>query len=43
MDRTQDGRRLKLLTIVDEYTRECLAIAVRRRLRSQDGQEVLAE
>jgi transposase InsO family protein len=43
MDRTQDGRPLKLLTIVDEYTRECLAIAVRRRLRSQDGQEVLAE
>ena len=43
MDRTQDGRPLKLLTIVDEYTRECLAIAVRRRLRSQDVQEVLAE
>ena len=43
MDRTQDGRPLKLLTMVDEYTRECLAIAVRRRLRSQDGQEVLAE
>ena len=42
MDRTQDGRPLKLLTI-DEYTRECLAIAVRRRLRSQDVQEVLAE
>jgi transposase InsO family protein len=42
MDRTQDGRPLKLLTIVDEYTRECLAIAVRRRLRSQDVQEVLA-
>jgi putative transposase len=42
-DRTQDGRPLKLLTIVDEYTRECLAIAVRRRLRSQDVQEVLAE
>ena len=43
MDRTQDGRPLKRLTIVDEYTRECLAIAVRRRLRSQDVQEVLAE
>ena len=43
MDRTQDGRPLKLLTIVDEYTPECLAIAVRRRLRSQDVQEVLAE
>ena len=32
-----------MLTVVDEYTRECLAIAVRRRLRSQDVQEVLAE
>jgi putative transposase len=43
MDRTQDGRPLTWLTIVDECTRECLAIAVRRRLRSQDVQEVLAE
>ena len=43
MDRTQDGRPLTLLTIVDAYTRECLAIAVRRRLRSQDVQEVVAE
>lgn len=32
MDRTQDGRPLKLLTVVDEYTRECLAIAIQRRL-----------
>ena len=38
MDRTQDGRPLKLLTIVDEYTRECLAIAVQRRLTSPDVQ-----
>ena len=43
MDRTQDGRPLKLLTVVDEYTRECLAIAVQRRLTSQDVQEVLSE
>jgi len=35
-DRTQDGRPLRLLTIVDEYTRECLAITVARRLRSDD-------
>jgi len=32
--RTEDGRPVKLLTIVDEYTRECLAIDVARRLRS---------
>src|SRR5512146_1347568 len=27
-DRTSDGRPLKILTVVDEYTRECLAIDV---------------
>ena len=43
MERTQDGRPLKMLTVVDEYTRECLAIAVRRRLTSRDVQEVLSE
>lgn len=32
--RTEDWRPVKLLTIVDEYTRECLAIDVERRLRS---------
>jgi putative transposase len=30
-DRTSDGRPLKMLTVVDEYTRECLAIDVERR------------
>ena len=35
-DRTQDGRPIRLLTIVDEYTRECLAITVARRLRADD-------
>ena len=35
-DRTRDGRPLKMLTIVDEYTRECLAIHVERRMRSID-------
>ena len=36
MARTQDGRPLRLLTLMDEYTRECLAIHVARRLRSDD-------
>ncbi len=36
MDRTHDGRAIRMLTIVDEYTRECLAIDVARRLNSQD-------
>lgn len=41
--RTEDGRPVKLLTIVDEYTRECLAIDVARRLRSDDVLYRLAE
>lgn len=40
-DRTRDGRRLKLLCVVDEYTRECLAIHVARQIRSKDVIEVL--
>jgi transposase InsO family protein len=43
MDRTQDGRPLKMLTVLDEYTRECLAIAVRRRMTANDVREVLGE
>jgi hypothetical protein len=30
MDRTADGRVFRMLTIVDEFTRECLAIDVSR-------------
>jgi transposase InsO family protein len=43
MDRTHDGRAIRMLTIVDEYTRECLAIDVARRLNSQDVLYRLAE
>ena len=42
-ERTHDGRALRLLTIVDEYTRECLAIDVARRLNSENVLERLAE
>ena len=35
-DRTRDGRAIRLLTIIDEYSRECLAIDVARRLTSED-------
>jgi len=34
--RTADGRAFRMLTIIDEYTRECLAILVERRLTSED-------
>ena len=42
-DRTHDGRAFKMLTVIDEYTRECLAIEVDRRLRSDDVLHCLAE
>ena len=35
-DSTEDGRRLKLLTIVDEFTRESIAIHVARRIDSTE-------
>jgi len=43
MDETKDGRKIKMLTLVDEYTRECLAIVVRRRITSKELIEVLGE
>jgi len=36
MDQTSDGRRLKLLPVVDEFTRECLAIEVERHFTAAD-------
>jgi transposase InsO family protein len=41
-DRTHDGRPLRMLTMVDEFTRECLAIDVERRLDSENVLERLA-
>jgi transposase InsO family protein len=43
MDRTRDGRPLKMLTVLDEYTRECVGIEVRRRITSKEVMEVLGE
>ena len=42
-DRTHNGRPLKMLTVVDEYSRESLAIEVARRLTSKDVIRVLAK
>ena len=41
-DRTREGRPLKFLTIVDEYTRECLTIEVARKQTSRDVLGTLA-
>jgi transposase InsO family protein len=40
--RTHDGRAFRMLTLVDEHTRECLAIDVARRLNSDDVLERLS-
>lgn len=40
-ERTKDGRPIKMLNIIDEFSRECLAIEVKRRMRSKDVIEVL--
>jgi len=42
-DRTRDGRVPRMLVAVDEFTRECLAIRVERRLTSEHVLAVLAE
>jgi putative transposase len=42
-DRTSDGRSLKWLSVVDEYTRECLALEARRGMTAEDIRIILAE
>jgi len=34
--RTADGRALRIFNIIDEYTRQCLATLVKRRITSED-------
>ena len=40
---THDGRALRTLVVIDEYTRECLALRVERRLGSLQVIEALAD
>ena len=42
-DRTSNGRAIKMLTIIDEYSRECLTIEVGRKLNSNNVIEVLSQ
>jgi putative transposase len=42
-ERTHDGRPLRMLVIVDEYSRECLAIDAARRLGSEEVLERLSD
>lgn len=43
MTRTHDGRPVRILAILDEFTRECLAIEVERRMNHKIVLEMLAE
>ena len=42
IDETEDGRRLKMMPIVDEYSRECLSIEVERSITAEDVVSTLA-
>ncbi|MBW2451866.1 MAG: IS3 family transposase [Deltaproteobacteria bacterium] len=42
-DRTYNGKVFRMLTVIDEYTRECLAIRVDRKLNSRDVIDTLAD
>ena len=42
-DRTDNGASLKMLTLIDEYSRQCLKIRVGRKLKSTDVLDALAE
>lgn len=42
-DRTHDGRKFRMLCVIDEFTRRALAIRVKRKLNSTDVLETLAD
>ena len=42
-DRTHDGRKFRMLNIIDEFTRECLTIRVSRKLKAVDVIDVLSD
>ena len=42
-DKTMDGKAIRILNIVDEYSRECLASVCARRFKSRDVLDVLAD
>ena len=42
-DRTHEGRKYRMLNIIDEFTHECLAIRIDRKLKSVDVIDVLSD
>ena len=41
IDRTANGRAFKILNIIDEYTRECLAMLIAHKIKNQDVIDLL--
>ena len=41
--RTHDGRKFRMLNVIDKFTRECLAIRIDRKLKSTDVIDVLSD
>jgi len=42
-DRTNDGRKYRMLNIIDEFSRECLAIRINRQLKATDVIDALSD
>ena len=42
-DRTHDGRKYRMLNIIDEFSRECLAIRISRKLKATDVIDALSD
>jgi transposase InsO family protein len=42
-DRTHDGRKYRMLNVIDEFTHECLVIRVSRKLKAVDVIDVLSD
>ena len=41
--RTHDGRKIRMLNVIDEFTRECLAIRIARKLNGTDVIDTLSD
>ena len=42
-DHTHNGRKFRMLNVIDEFTRECIAIRIDRKLKSTDVIDVLSD
>lgn len=42
-DRAHNARKIRILNVIDEFTRECIAIRVERKLRAVDVIDVLSD